>query len=185
MPRGEHLKKIPGIRIGGGPGRPKGCKDKKPRKKKRPKKVIVQFVKEDPELTNETALREYLDSLPPMESSLDNIKPEAEIHIAKCCATCKHFMPIAAATGYHRGFCTFGHKEELKSGIRIKYHNVHSIIGSLKDILPKLRAHYPEVHEHFVCDNYVKVTNKKRFKYLLQLLKTIQNKIIWEKDLEV
>ncbi len=168
MPKGAHL-------IGkGGPGRPKGCKNKpKKRKKKKLKKLVSMLTPE-----------EFLASLPPATGK--DLLTESEVRIAKCCATCKHFMPIGSATGYHRGFCTFGHKDALRSGIRIRYELGHAIKGSLVDILPKLKEHYPTVHEHFVCDDYVKETSPRRLRQMLIVYRALQQeKIIFESDLEI
>ncbi|MGV8131129.1 MAG: hypothetical protein ACP5N7_03455, partial [Candidatus Pacearchaeota archaeon] len=120
--------------------------------------------------------------LPP--KTTDAVKPEHPLHIAKCCATCKHFLPISAAK-YHHGFCTLGFKNELRSGIRIKYDSVHSIIGSVTDVLQHMRETYPEVHEFNSCIGYVKVVQKKRLKGVLRVIKSVQDKLIFDKDLEI
>lgn len=128
-------------------------------------------------------LQEYFDSLElPEEEYAEHTE---ELRISKCCATCKHFMPITAAKHYHRGFCTWGYKEEERSGIRLKYDTDAIRIGSLKNILPILRKTYPEVHEHFVCDQYVKVTKEQRLRQMVKQMKLFQNHIAFESDLEI
>ena len=194
--QGLHLKARPeeGFR-GGGPGRPKGSLDKKPRRKKRRRPlatkiieqiVVVEKIKEIKPPTEREINRELIKqfkALPPPIG--DELLPKNEIHIAKCCATCKHYMSIAAATNYHRGFCKLDHNDAVRSGIRMKYDSNYVRIGSLTEEIPRLAKHYPVVHEYFVCDEYHKTSSWIRLRILLKFLKKLQDKIIWESDLEI
>lgn len=114
-----------------------------------------------------------------LEPAIQNaLEPASTLYISSCCTTCQFYKRVAPS----QGFCTFGKDPENEV-----QQNLNSPYAKLEEMEKQINSHknlYPVVHGLACCDNYSKTSDKSRLRHLAKLIKSVQNEIIFEADLE-